>query len=163
MNSNWRSFLESSGAAFKDGSDEVLNFGDASAELQAARDHTVLVPLTHLGLIEVTGDDAKAFLHSQFTSDINHLGADQEVVDAGGIGDAHCGAAGAGDDGAQERVAGGWLRSVGVDLGDEAEPGLVGERAPGALHDLAPNPGVAFRTARRSAGGVVISERSLCE
>jgi hypothetical protein len=77
MNSNWRSFLESSGAAFKDGSDEVLNFGDASAELQAARDHTVLVPLTHLGLIEVTGDDAKAFLHSQFTSDINHLGADQ--------------------------------------------------------------------------------------
>lgn len=77
MNSNWRSFLESSGAVFKDGSDEVLNFGDASGELQAARDQTVLVPLTHLGLIEATGDDAKAFLHSQFTSDINHLGADQ--------------------------------------------------------------------------------------
>ena len=77
MNSNWRSFLESSGAVFKDGGDEVLNFGDASGELQAARDQTVLVPLTHLGLIEATGDDAKAFLHSQFTSDINHLGADQ--------------------------------------------------------------------------------------
>lgn len=77
MNSNWRSFLESTGAVFKDGSDEVLNFGDASGELQAARDQTVLVPLTHLGLIEATGDDAKAFLHSQFTSDINHLGTDQ--------------------------------------------------------------------------------------
>ena len=77
MNSNWRSFLESTGAVFKDGSDEILNFGDASGELQAARDQTVLVPLTHLGLIEATGDDAKAFLHSQFTSDINHLGADQ--------------------------------------------------------------------------------------
>ena len=77
MNSNWRSFLESTGAVFKDGSDEILNFGDASGELQAARDQTVLVPLTHLGLIEATGDDAKAFLHSQFTSDINHLGTDQ--------------------------------------------------------------------------------------
>ncbi|MGB8248832.1 MAG: folate-binding protein YgfZ [Azonexus sp.] len=77
MNSNWRSFLESSGAVFKDGGDEVLNFGDASGELQAARNQTVLVPLTHLGLIEATGDDAKAFLHSQFTSDVNHLGADQ--------------------------------------------------------------------------------------
>ena len=77
MNSNWRSFLESSGAIFKDGSDEVLNFGDTSGELLAARDQTVLVPLTHLGLIEATGDDAKAFLHSQFTSDINHLGTDQ--------------------------------------------------------------------------------------
>jgi len=77
MNSNWRSFLESTGAVFKDGGDEVLSFGDASGELQAARNQTVLVPLTHLGLIEATGDDAKAFLHSQFTSDINHLGADQ--------------------------------------------------------------------------------------
>ena len=49
MNSNRRSFLESTGAVFKDGSDEILNFGDASGELQAARDQTVLVPLTHLG------------------------------------------------------------------------------------------------------------------
>ncbi|MGV0950423.1 MAG: YgfZ/GcvT domain-containing protein [Azonexus sp.] len=77
MNSNWRSFLESTKAVFKDGSDEVLNFGNASGELQTARNQTILVPLTHLGLIEASGDDAKAFLHSQFTSDINHLGGDQ--------------------------------------------------------------------------------------
>ena len=77
MNPNWRSFLESTEAVFKDDSDEILNFGDASGELQAAGSRTILVPLTHLGLIEASGDDAKAFLHSQFTSDINHLGGDQ--------------------------------------------------------------------------------------
>jgi folate-binding protein YgfZ len=77
MNPIWRSFLESTGAAFKEEGDEITNFGDAAGELQAARNDTVLVPLTHLGLIEATGEDAKAFLHSQFTSDINHLGSDQ--------------------------------------------------------------------------------------
>ena len=77
MNPNWRSFLESTEAVFKDDSDEILNFGDANGELQAAGSRTILVPLTHLGLIEASGDDAKAFLHSQFTSDINHLGAEQ--------------------------------------------------------------------------------------
>ena len=30
MNPNWRSFLESAEAVFKDDSDEILNFGDAS-------------------------------------------------------------------------------------------------------------------------------------
>ena len=77
MNPNWRSFLESADAVFDGASDEILNFGDASGELQAARSQTVLVPLTHLALIEAVGEDAKPFLHSQFTSDINHLSADQ--------------------------------------------------------------------------------------
>ena len=77
MNPNWRSFLESAEAAFASGSDEILNFGDAVSELAAARNQTILVPLTHLGLIEVSGDDARTFLHSQFTSDINHLSGDQ--------------------------------------------------------------------------------------
>ena len=82
MNSIWRSFLESTGAAFKAEGDEILNFGDAAGELQSARNQTVLVPLTHLGLIEATGEDAKAFLHSQFTSDINHLSSDQVQLSA---------------------------------------------------------------------------------
>jgi len=77
MNPNWRSFLESAEAVFATGSDEILNFGDAVSELEAARHQTILVPLTHLGLIEVSGDDARTFLHNQFTSDINHLGIDQ--------------------------------------------------------------------------------------
>lgn len=73
MNPHWRSFLESAEGIFAADSAELLNFGDTAGELQAATQKTVVVPLTHLGLIEATGEDAKAFLHSQFTSDINHL------------------------------------------------------------------------------------------
>lgn len=82
MNPHWRSFLESTEGVFDNDSTELLNFGDAAGELQAASQRTVIVPLTHLGLIEATGEEAKAFLHSQFTSDINHL-ADGQVQHAG--------------------------------------------------------------------------------
>ena len=82
MNPHWRSFLESTEGVFDSDSTELLNFGDATGELLAAKQQTVVVPLTHLGLIEATGDEAKAFLHSQFTSDINHL-ADGQAQHAG--------------------------------------------------------------------------------
>lgn len=77
MNPNWRSFLESAEGNFDDSSSDLLNFGDAAGELQAAGKQTVVVPLTHFALIEVSGDDAKSFLHSQLTSDINHLADDR--------------------------------------------------------------------------------------
>lgn len=73
MNPHWHSFLQSSKAVFSSDTSEVLDFGDASGELLAANGKTVLVPLTHLGLIDVQGEDAKGFLHSQLTSDVNHL------------------------------------------------------------------------------------------
>jgi tRNA-modifying protein YgfZ len=73
MNPHWRSFLESTEGVFDGDSTELLNFGDAAGELQAAARQTVVVPLTHLGLIEATGEDGKAFLHSQLTNDVNHL------------------------------------------------------------------------------------------
>jgi folate-binding protein YgfZ len=82
MNPHWRSFLESAEGVFDADSAELLNFGDAAGELQAATQQTIVVPLTHLGLIEATGDEAKAFLHSQFTNDINHL-ADNQAQHAG--------------------------------------------------------------------------------
>ncbi len=77
MNPHWRSFLESAEGLFDGDSTELLSFGDAAGELQAAKQHTVVVPLTHLALIEATGEDAKSFLHSQLTSDVNHLGNGQ--------------------------------------------------------------------------------------
>lgn len=77
MNPHWRSFLESTEATFAGDSSDLLDFGDAPGELQAASRQTVLVPLTHLALIEATGEDAKTFLHSQFTNDINHLAQGQ--------------------------------------------------------------------------------------
>jgi folate-binding protein YgfZ len=77
MTPNWHSFLESADALIDGRSNEILHFGDAAGELLSAQKQTVLVPLTHLGLLSASGEDAKTFLHGQFTSDVNHLGANQ--------------------------------------------------------------------------------------
>lgn len=75
MNSTWQEFLGASGARINLDSAPglVADFGDLPGELAAARDTTVVAPLTHLGTIECTGDDATSFLHNQLTSDVNHL------------------------------------------------------------------------------------------
>ena len=72
MNPDWQEFLAAQGARIVDGM--VGDFGDLSAELVCAREATIISPLTHLGLIECSGDDAKSFLQNQLTSDVNHLG-----------------------------------------------------------------------------------------
>ncbi|PKO31851.1 MAG: folate-binding protein [Betaproteobacteria bacterium HGW-Betaproteobacteria-7] len=82
MNPNWRSFLESTEAVFAGDTSEISSFGDAAGELQAAGRQMVIVPLAHLALIEASGEEAKPFLHSQFTSDVNHL-ADAQAQHAG--------------------------------------------------------------------------------
>jgi len=77
MNPTWKEFLGAAGARFNDTrADEVDSFGDARAELATAAEATVAVPLTHLGVIRVGGEEAKSFLHNQLTSDINHLDTD---------------------------------------------------------------------------------------
>ena len=76
MQTNWQEFLSAAGARFdaaKTG--ELTDFGDPSGEVIAARDATVISPLAHLGLIGCSGEDARAFLHNQLTSDVNHLDA----------------------------------------------------------------------------------------
>ena len=73
MTDRWTDSLAAQGAHIEN--QDVLHFGDPAAELRAACEATVVVPLTHLGLLECSGDDAKSFLHNQLTSDINHLGA----------------------------------------------------------------------------------------
>lgn len=73
MTPTWRSFLESAEGHFDPEVSDVLDFGDAAGELNAATERTVLVPLTHLATLEASGEDARSFLHSQFTSDVNHL------------------------------------------------------------------------------------------
>jgi len=77
MTPHWHRFLESSEACFAADSDHPLHFGDAAGELQAATTQTLLVPLAHLAVIEVSGEDAQSFLHSQLTCDINHLAPNQ--------------------------------------------------------------------------------------
>lgn len=67
----WQDFLLERGARMNAGC--AHDFGDAAAELGAARDGGILAPLSHLGLIGCSGDDAQTFLHGQLSNDIMQL------------------------------------------------------------------------------------------
>jgi hypothetical protein len=69
--SHWLSFLASRGARLT--ADAVADFGEPTAEIAAARDGTILADLSPNALIGITGDDATAFLHAQFTNDVESL------------------------------------------------------------------------------------------
>jgi hypothetical protein len=71
MPSAWQDFLLTRGARIDAGA--VNHFGDAAAELRAARDGGIVAPLTHLGLLRCAGEDAQAFLHGQLSNDIKQL------------------------------------------------------------------------------------------
>lgn len=66
---NWQSQLAAYGASVDDNG-LVADFGDRTAELRALQDTAVLVPLTQIGVIRVSGDDAQTFLNTQLTSDV---------------------------------------------------------------------------------------------
>ncbi|MFM9433063.1 tRNA-modifying protein YgfZ [Janthinobacterium sp. CG_23.3] len=68
---NWNQFLVLQGAHGSDGL-----FDDFGAALGAADlADGFVAPITDLGLIGISGDDAATFLHSQLTNDVEHLGA----------------------------------------------------------------------------------------
>jgi len=71
MHPNWKDFLTAQGAVITDG--VVSHFQDPSAESNAAKNGTILADLSHHAVIAVTGDDAEAFLHGQFTNDVKKL------------------------------------------------------------------------------------------
>jgi folate-binding protein YgfZ len=71
---NWHSRLAAYGARV-DSDGLISDFGDRTAELGALGATTALVPLTHIGVIEVSGDDAQAFLNTQLTSDLTQVTA----------------------------------------------------------------------------------------
>ena len=73
MVDSWQLLLESLGATITDGG--VQHFGDPSRELAAAADATVLADLSHLGVIQVSGADALAFLQGQLTQDVAQINA----------------------------------------------------------------------------------------
>jgi folate-binding protein YgfZ len=72
MNPGWTEFLQSRSAVV-DGEAAVRSFGDAGRELAAARDGSVVVPLSIYGLLRMTGNDAAEFLHGQLSSDVKAL------------------------------------------------------------------------------------------
>ena len=71
MTSAWQDFLLERGARME--ANVPSNFGDAAAELRAARDGGIVVPLNHLGLLACSGEDAQAFLHGQLSNDVKQL------------------------------------------------------------------------------------------
>ncbi len=68
---SWHAFLAGRGAHLEHG--RVASFGEPHAELIAARDATIVADLSHNALLEISGDDATAFLHAQFTNDVAAL------------------------------------------------------------------------------------------
>lgn len=74
INKAWFDFLKEQGASFDaaHGSD-VIAFGTEADFADATTDF--VTPLTHLGQMSVTGEDAATFLHNQLTNDVEHLTA----------------------------------------------------------------------------------------
>lgn len=67
----WQTFLSSLKAEIADG--QVQHFGDPAAELQATATATVLADLSHLGLLQIEGEDRVGFLQGQITNDVKLL------------------------------------------------------------------------------------------
>src|SRR5450830_1022170 len=71
---SWQAFLAQQGAVFA--SDDSLHGAEASgfgAVAGAAVPEHFVAPLTDLGLISLSGDDAVSFLHNQITNDVEKL------------------------------------------------------------------------------------------
>ena len=71
MLSGWKEFLSASGARINN--DQVQNFGDPAGEGNAALTANTLVDLSYLCIVRISGADAGAFLHAQFTMDLARL------------------------------------------------------------------------------------------
>jgi len=82
MKSEWRDFLQQSGAEFSENGDCVSSFGNPKRELQVINTGDVFCDLSHFGMIEVRGDDAASFLQGQFTSDINQVSGARSQLSA---------------------------------------------------------------------------------
>lgn len=74
MNPAYESWLAATGAAFEN--ENISSFGNPAQELAAGETGSVIVPLTHLGTIRVTGEEAAVFLHNLFSNDVKSLAAD---------------------------------------------------------------------------------------
>ena len=67
----WQTFLSTQGAIFNEG--VVQSFGQPQLELQASGQQNILTALSHLGILEISGEDAVTFLQGQVTNDVKQL------------------------------------------------------------------------------------------
>ncbi len=80
MNPTWQQLLREAGAVMDAGI--VRHFGDAARELGAAAGGDIISDLSHLGIVEIDGEDAGRFLGGQLTSDVLSLRADRSSLSA---------------------------------------------------------------------------------
>lgn len=71
MNTQWNTFLTQRSAVFDH--HRVSHFGNPAAELQATARGNIIADLSHLGLLQIEGDDAVTFLQGQVTNDVKQL------------------------------------------------------------------------------------------
>ncbi len=71
MNPSWNSFLLSQGASIED--THVIHFGNFPREIEAVARNTILCDLSHFGIIQFGGDDARSFLQGQLSNDVSKI------------------------------------------------------------------------------------------
>ncbi len=71
MHADWQRHLQIAGARIEN--HVVSHFGDPQAELHAVQTGTILCDLSHFSLLYFSGEDSRAFLHSQLSSDVQKL------------------------------------------------------------------------------------------
>ncbi len=71
MDSEWREFLESAGAEFY--GDTIESFGNPEQERHVVSSGDIICDLSHLAVLEISGDDGDEFLQNQLTNDIGEL------------------------------------------------------------------------------------------
>lgn len=77
MNLEWEQWLRAAGAHIEDGL--VRDFGNAEAEREATRSAGVLADLSHLDVLEFSGEDSEAFLQGQLSCDVQAIGSDSST------------------------------------------------------------------------------------
>jgi folate-binding protein YgfZ len=71
MHPAWQEFLTQQGASIAEG--RVAHFSTPEREPQIAGNRNIIADLSHLGLLQVGGEDAQAFLQGQVTNDVKLL------------------------------------------------------------------------------------------
>lgn len=70
MNLTWQDYLTQKGAVIEN--DRVVSFGVTNDSIYTI-EKTYLCDLSSLGVIHASGEEARSFLHSQFTNDLNDV------------------------------------------------------------------------------------------
>ena len=70
----WHQFLQdSSSHPLVLDNKKIMSFGDSHAEIIATQSSSIICDLSHLGLLQIQGEDAITFLQGQVTNDVKQL------------------------------------------------------------------------------------------